>query len=258
MVVLKTKMNEFSIVWPDYGRAKIGLLVPATNSVMEDEFHALAPEDVVIATARMLHRGRKPGDTFAEMLRKMSTDIPNAALKISRIFPDVVAFGCTSGSFLEGEDWNKKITKDLSEIVSPAKVVTTSTAVKNALRKLKLKKIAVVTPYPDDINNRLKSYLESQEFNVVRLDTSHGLGPATFIRSNKMAYHLAKRIDGSDIDGIFISCTDFRTIEILDALERDVGKPIVSSNQATMWDCLRAAKIGDKIEGCGILLRRGS
>lgn len=255
MVRLKNKVNEFPKRWPDYGRAKIGLLVPATNAVMEDELHALAPEGVVIATARMLHKGREPGDTFAESLRKMSTDAPEAAIKISRINPDIVAFGCTSGSFLEGESWNEKMTQDLSEIVSPAKVVTTSTAVKNALLKLKLEKIAVATPYPDDINDRLKAYMESQGFNVVRLDTSHGLGPSTFIRSNNMAYHLAKRIDGSDIDGIFISCTDFRTIEILDALERDIGKPVISSNQATMWSCLRAAKIGDKIEGCGKLLK---
>lgn len=248
-------MNELSASWSDYGRAKIGLLVPATNAVMEDEFHALAPEGVVIATARMLHKGRQPGDTFAESLRKMSTDIPEAAVKISRISPDVVAFGCTSGSFLEGEIWNKKITKNLSDIVSPAKVVTTTSAVKNALRKLKLKKIAVVSPYPDDINNRLKAYLESQGFNVIRLETSYGLGLSTFIRSDNMAYHLAKRIDGPDIDGIFISCTDFRTIKILDILERDVGKPVVSSNQATMWACLMAAKIGDRIESCGKLLR---
>jgi len=252
---MKNEMKEVPKGWPDYGRVKIGLLVPATNAVMEDEFHALAPEGVVIATARMLHKGRKPEDSFAESLRKMSTDAPEAAFKISRIHPDVVAFGCTSGSFLEGESWNDTITKKLSDIVSPAKVVTTSTAVKKALRKLKLEKIAVATPYPDDINNRLKVYMESQGFNVVRLDSSCDLGPSSFIRSNNMAYHLAKRIDGADIDGIFISCTDFRTIEILDTLERDVDKPVVSSNQATMWACLIAAKIGDKIEGCGKLLR---
>ena len=136
---------------------------------------------------------------------------------------------------------------------SPA--TTTSTAVVAALRELKVRRLAVAAPYEDDVCQRMRAFLEGNGFEVVRLKNA-GLRPeAISAVPSEEVCALARQADAPEAEGLFISCTSFRTLDVLESLERELGKPVVSSNQATMWHVLRTAGIPAKLEGVGRLYR---
>lgn len=234
-----------------FHRFAIGLLVPATNVVMEGEFHRMAPKGVEVFTTRVLHKGRKPSDTFYESLKKLVDDIPDAIIRVKEAKPDVIIFGCTSGSLLEGPEWNEAIIQRMRRIAG-VPCTTTSSAVVEALKVMQLTRIAVGTPYPDAVNQKLIEYLSATGICVTRMVSI----PYEQAQSGSAARRLVKSLDGPDIDGIFISCTDFRTMHILDRLEREVRKPIISSNQASFWFCLKLGGLKEEIKGFGSLFLR--
>ena len=163
--------------------------------------------------------------------------------------PNVIVFACTAGSFLEGESWNQSITEAM-ERISNSPCITTSTAVSMALEAMKLRSIAVGTPYPARVNEKLADYLKGLGIRVVRM-TAVEYEKA---QSKTTAYTLGRKLDGPDIDGIFISCTDFWTIHLLEQLEQELEKPVISSNQASFWACLRLGGIVEDVNGFGSLL----
>lgn len=232
----------------DFTRLAIGLLVPEMNVVIEPEFWGLAPKGVNIFTARIEVKERAPGDTFYIETEKLVRGLPEAAARISHANIDVTVLGCTSASFLKGAKLDKNVEGKIREITGTP-VVTAVSAVKDALRALGIKKLAIGTPYPQEINRPLREYLSNAGFRVESIKSI----PYEDSKSELAAYNLAKQTYAPDIDGIFISCTDFRTIHILAQLEKELGKPIISSNQASLWSCLRLGGVKDKIEGFGSL-----
>ena len=117
----------------------------------------------------------------------------------------------------------------------------------------------MVTPYPQKVSERGKTFLEGNGFTVVDMK---GLGLENFSeiarQRPQVIYDLAKKADHRDADGIFISCTDFRALEVVELLEKDLRKPVVSANQASLWLALRQLNINEAIQGYGMLLRSGS
>ncbi|NQS90158.1 aspartate/glutamate racemase family protein [Patescibacteria group bacterium] len=131
---------------------------------------------------------------------------------------------------------------------------TTSTAVVEALNIAGVKRLSVGAPYSDSIMDKLKDFLEKNDFEVVKikgLNMACGEGDLPL----DVTYNLIREIDVTRADGIFISCTDFKTVELLEILESDFGKKVISSNQATMWKLLRLAGMKTSIYGFGSLLR---
>jgi len=235
-----------------YGwRARIGLIVPSSNTTMESEFWKLAPPGVSIHTSRI-----KLVEVTAEALKEMVKEVTRAAEELATAEVDVIVFGCTTGSLLEGIEWENRLRESIESKVG-IKTVTTAQAVVEALRKLKAKKIVVATPYIDELNEREKKFLEENGFKVLKIK---GLGIIKNSEIGKqepwVAYRLAKEVFQKEADAVFISCTNFRTIEIIEALEQDLERPVVSSNTASFWYALRSIGITTKIEGYGKLLAR--
>ena len=230
-------------------RLAIGVLIPAVNIVMEGEFHRMAPEGVDVFTARVTSKHYDPADSFYKASKKLVDAIPEGSLRIKRTNPDIVVFGCTTSSFLEGQQWNKDIVRTM-ERVTQKPALTSTDAVVMALKAMQLKRIAVATPYTDDVNQRLAEYLSLEGMEIARLTAI----PYEEAQSESSAHRVAQGIDGPDVDGIFISCTDFKTIHVLGLLEKELSKPIISSNQATFWACLRKGGIPDQLQGLGSLL----
>jgi maleate isomerase len=234
-----------------YGwRARIGLIVPSSNTTMESEFWRLVPEGVSVHTARM-----SLVEVTPDALRKMAEDSLRAAEELATAEVDIIVYGCTTGSLLEGIEWENKLRESIEKRTG-IKTVTTAQAVVEALRELKAKKVVIATPYIEELNQREKAFLESNGFEVLRIK---GLG---IIKNTEIgrqppwvAYRLAKEVFLKDADAIFISCTNFRTIEIIEPLEQDLGKPVVSSNTASLWFALRALNLGISIQGYGRLLK---
>ncbi|MCX7153841.1 MAG: aspartate/glutamate racemase family protein [Proteobacteria bacterium] len=238
-----------------YGwRAKIGLIVPTTNTVNEAEWARMAPEGVSIHVTRMvLHTGSGGTDSAAALDR----DIAAAIATLTPASVDVIAYGCTAGSMVSPLDKLPARMRELGGV--PA--VATAPAIVHALRALGARKIALATPYHDALNNHEIAFLA--EHGIETLSAS-GLGIGgggvheyvniARVPEETVLEHV-RAADHPEADAMLVSCTDFATLNILPQLERELGKPVVSSNLATWWQALRTAGIDDHFADMGRLLQ---
>lgn len=244
-------MKAVALYSPYGWKARIGLIVPSTNAVNEPEFWRMAPEGVSILTARAMLLGAASEESYFNMARA----VDGAADELATAEVDVVVYGCTSGS----------IVCPLPELVSSMKARTgkpalaTAGAVIAALRALGVKRIAVGTPYVEFVNVKEKAFLEDYGFSVTSmrgLELGHTQEERRAIGRvpPEAVFRLARMIDRPDADAIFISCTNLATIEIISALEQELGKPVITSNQASFWACLRLLGLRMPIAGYGKLL----
>jgi len=234
-----------------YGwRGRIGLLIPSSNTTMEEEFRRVLPEGVSLHVARM----RLKNVTVKELM-EMEKYALNAVEELVDADVDLIVYGCTTGSLIGGINYDTHLSRMLSERAG-IPVITTATAVCKALKTLNISKVSVATPYIEDVNLKEKEFLEAHGFKVVKIK---GLGITSNIEIGKqpphIVYKLAREVDNSEADGIFISCTNLRTLEIIDVLERDLDKPIVSSNQATLWATLKTLRVKERYDKLGVLIR---
>ena len=235
-----------------YGwRGRIGLLVPSINNTMEPEFWRLAPEGVSISTARIA--GGRHGTP--EELRGMEKESRAAAARVANTEPNVVVYGCTSGSFFEGPAWSRMICDELTKITK-APTVTTAGAMAECLTRNGHTKVAVVTPYVEVTNERLKQFLRAFGVEVTNLATFDMLDMFDHakIRPDEI-YRRVKETVTADATAVFVACTQLRALEVVDMLERDLGKPVYSANQASAWLAYEALGIDPGITHCGSLLR---
>jgi len=234
-----------------YGwRSRIGILVVASDVTCESELYRVVPAGVSIHTSRMTF----PGAVTVETVGKLASEAERAAELLIPACVNTIAFCCTSGSFIKGAGWDKEIIENIENRFPTVTVLTTSTAVLAAFAELNIKQVAVATPYINEVNEALTRFLEEAGISVLNIE---GLKIEADQEVNdlspEIAYRLAKKVDVPEADAVFISCTSVRTIEIIELLEQDLGKPVISSNQATIWAALGKAGIHDRIEGYGRL-----
>jgi maleate cis-trans isomerase len=236
-----------------YGwRGRIVLLVPSINTTMETEFWRIAPEGVSVHTARI--SGGREGTP--EELRNMEEASKHAARDVGMVEPDVIVYGCTSGSFFEGPQWNKRISEQLSAIAR-APTVTTAGAMAACLMAGGHKKVDVVTPYVQVTNERLKQFLKAHGIEVAKLGTFDMLDMFDHAKIQpEEIYRKVKEITTPEAEAVFVACTQLRALEVVDLLERDLGKPVYSAVQASAWQAFEAMGVDPKIDDCGSLLRR--
>lgn len=152
--------------------------------------------------------------------------------------PDVVAYACASGSFVNGVLGERLLTRTMVDAGAPA-ACTTSGALVEALTTLGVRKLAIATPYVDEVTSRLVSYLE--EYNVQTVSSS-GLGLLGNIWRvpYSKVVEIVSSVDTPEADALFISCTNLPTYDVIEPLEQALGKPVITANQVTMWSALRA------------------
>lgn len=158
-----------------YGwRGRIGLIVPSTNTTCEMEFHKLIPEGVSIHTSRcFLPEDKTPEDRIVSVI-KMSEGLLEAAKRVSSVEPDIVVWACTVGSFIKGKGYDVDLIENIEKAIN-VPVITTSTAVSKAINKLRVKNIAMATPYIDEINLKEKAFFE-ESIPGLRIVNMKGLG----------------------------------------------------------------------------------
>ena len=235
-----------------YGyRGKIGILVPAINTTMEMDFHRMAPEGISVHTARV---SWDAPESSVESLGEMTSKAVKAAVDVAAAHVDVIVYGCTSGSFFKGATWDREICSVLTkETKIPS--ITTSTAMLEGLKELKIKKVSVATPYSEEVDGRLKQFLADNGFQVMKLESLHQRDVWEHARNAPyVLYELGKKAFVPEADGIFISCTQLRSIDIAEELEKDTGKPVVTAVQASMWLALKTIGVKSPVNGYGMLL----
>lgn len=231
-------------------RLRIGLLIPPPNVTMEPEFREIIPPHITIHATRI---SRSTDKVTVDSLLEMERNTEEAARLLAMTRPNVIIFGCTSGSLIMGVGWDRKIIEKIAT-VTPIPAITTSTAVVEALNSLKAKKIAILTPYIEEINEREKGFLEGNGFQVLKI-AGLGISDSPKIAEVPLSevHRLAVQTNEKEADALFISCTNFPTIGIIDRLERELGKPVVTSNQASAWYALKRMGKKERIKGFGSL-----
>ena len=233
---------------PYFGGSRVGLIIPSVNATIEPELAWLALPELSVHAARVtLH------ETTPEGLRAMNMELEGAARLIASVAPKVVAFACTSGSFLDGPDALKAQVELIRSIVQ-CSVVATSAAMIEAMRALGIRRIALATPYLDVINAAERRFFEANGIEVVGVKGLGLSGAAIREVPPDDVVALARFADMSSAEAVFISCTDFRALETVAHLEEALGKPVLTSNQVTLWAILRALGRPARVPGLGRLL----
>ena len=235
-------------------RPRVGLIVLASDATIEDEIRtvwAAVPESPALFQARIANDPVITPDSLAAMGPGLSaasaTLLPGEAM-------DVIGYGCTSASTVLGE----AAVADAVRAAKPgARVTTPVTAAFAALDALGIRRAAVLTPYTGDVNAILHRYLTEGGLEIPVLGGFGEPDDARVARISPASLTAAIRrlIAEADVDGVFVSCTAIRLLSQIETLERALGLPVTSSNQALIWHMLRLAGSEARPDGLGRLFR---
>jgi maleate isomerase len=223
------------------GDYRIGLLALSNDYVTERDFMNMRPGDgVAIYTSRLLNSS----DCTVETLRALAPRLTEAtALLIPEGRLDVVAYSCTSGSVVAGF---QEIEASIQAARPGIPCITPITAGLAAFEALGVRKVAVLTPYIDEVNAHIVRHLEEHSMAVASAEDMAAL-PADAI------HRAALEADCPEAEALFISCTAIRAVDVVQTVEDDLGKPVVTANQAMFWQSLRRAACTASVPGYGRL-----
>lgn len=210
---------------------RIGLLVPSSNSVMEVDFYRHVPSGTTVHTARMFME-----DTTVEGESRMLDEFCfPAAHALATVRPDVIVFGCTSAGALRGNDYDTELCRRLSNQTG-APVVSTIRSVIKAISGRGARRIGVITPYVEQLNQKIAQSLVDEGLEVAAI---HGLGitenfSIAEVSAAEIADFAARSFAGEKIELLFASCTNFRALDAVTAIEDKLGVPVMTSNLAAL------------------------
>ncbi len=218
---------------------RLGVIIPSSNTTVETEFsNALRGSDVSVHYSRVHLE-----NVTVKSLEDMEAGLVDSALLLKDASVDFVLFACTSGSLIKGSGYDLALSKKISD-ASKCPAYTTSSAVVDALKALGVEKISLATPYVEEVTEKEVQFLFQNGFQVVNAES---LGLENNLEIGRLtpahAQELAKKVDTPQSEAVFISCTNFRTFEVLCALEAALDKPVFSSNSASLWIACRALKL---------------
>jgi maleate isomerase len=237
-------------------RARLGFLVPPGNPTVETEIIAMAPEGVSVHFHRMVAHGT-PGSLIGqtERNRSMVENIDSGIELLALVKPEIIVVAHTATSYHLGRRGEAELL-DRLERATGRRVVTAFGSVVSALEQLKIRKLALGTPYSAEVTSRGKAHLEAHGFEVVTFGNVKGV-ENIYDTTPEHAYRLARSVNADDADAVFLSGTGMPTVSVLEVLEQDLAKPVISSASAMMWHALRLAGVGQPIAGYGRLLTLG-
>jgi len=236
-----------------YGwRAKIGRISPSPETVGAEEWRRSMPDGVCLVETRTLVH-----DVTVEGLAEAVTQVERAALELASAEVDVTLQAGTAIAFFRGLGHDAELSRRIAAATG-IRATTSLTAVVEALRALGIRRPAIATSYIADIDARLKDVLEKSGFEVAAIK---GMGIQKSIDMGKVkpeeTYRLAQDVARSapGADGILVSCGNLRSFEAIEPLETDTGLPVVTSNQAGLWQALRLVGVNEHLPNLGRLLR---
>jgi maleate cis-trans isomerase len=220
---------------PERGKARIGVIVPASNINLEPDFQHLSPPGVTCHFVRV--GGYEVEDIpDADAMREYAAaDItePLALLMAARVH--VIAYGCTSATLSHGPAYDRSLRESIAARTGrPA--VTAAAALVESLQAAGVSRVGFTSPYVDALNRDAARFLRECGIEVVRSvgvgETLSSTGQGELTPED--AFRLGREADHPDAEAVVISCTDFRAVEAIDRLERALKKPVITSNQALM------------------------
>jgi maleate isomerase len=232
-------------------RGMVGLIVPSNNNVVLPEFYSVLPEGVTAYETRM----RVEGDLTFEALRKMIGDAEAAAELLRQTGVDFICYCCMASTIVKGWDWERRLLAQFADKAGKG-VASANSALKDALMLVGARRLALLTPYPESLNALLPEFFAAGGFEVKTI-AGPQIQEVSTVRelSPDRIYDTARALARDEVDAVCLLATDMQTFPIIDALERDLGLPVLTSNQALLWASLRALGINAPVDGLGRLLR---
>ena len=233
---------------------RIGLLVPFDTS-NDRELWRWCPDDATLHITRTAYHEGILGVALAEATADLD-DVQFATRSILAAEPDVVMYACTSGSFVLGLAGERALREAMGE-AGASRTATTSGSMLDAFEALGLRRLALATPYPAEIGEKLVDFIEEAGYEAVSLENlglPHGV--AIQATTDEQIVDLLRMTDRPETDGIFVSCTGLGNVDLVARAEQRLGKPVLTAIQVTMWGAFRAAGVSLRLAGQSLLSAR--
>jgi maleate isomerase len=238
-------------------RAKVGVVVPSTNTTMEPELYLMAPPGVTFHGARMLV-GRPAVGSAAEaraFVEGMRAALDDAVRQVATLEPDHVLIGMSALSFMDGVEGHRRLKEALRDATAAA-ITTAAEAADAALRAYGVRRIGLLSPHPPLMDAHYHRFFAEAGYQVVafrRIEVASSLAIAGVDEPTirPMLVELAE----AGVEAIVQVGTDLAMARLADEAERWLGTPVVAINAAMLWHALRARGIADRVAGFGALLR---
>jgi len=237
-------------------RARLGFLVPPGNPTTEPEVIRLAPPGVSVHFTRMVAHGVTGSlDGQEERNRTQIAHLDENIALLALVKPDVVVMAHTATSYTLGMEGERALVERI-ERETGIRFITAFGSVVAALRHLGVSRVAAGTPYNEASTRQCKANLEAYGFEVAGIGRLEGV-TNIYDETPERAYRLGRQVDVPAAQAVFLSGVGMPTIETLQVLEQDLGKPVLSSASAMMWNALRIAGVNAPLAGFGSLLAQG-
>lgn len=232
--------------------ARAGCIIPSSNRMVEQEMLAGFPADVKphVTRLRMTGANRGPLDAVLPRIEEATHALTDARCQ-------VVAFHCTANSMQEGVGGEERILAAMTRAGAP-QATTTATAVRRAFDALGARKVVLITPYDQRTTDHEAEFLHEAGYQVLQA-TGFALNGSDAYCATPPAFWRERVLEAErrDAEVYFVSCANISVFGVIEELEQRLGRPVVTSNQAVVWDCVR--RLGACGEGScpGSLFARG-
>jgi maleate isomerase len=247
-------------------RARIGVIIPSTNTGVEYDLQKLKIDGVTWHSSRFWIElrnwaaensatGEGEDSVFERFLELMRGEIPVSLRNVISAEVDHIMLGMSAETFWGGVEGSERFEAGVREHIGDLGLTTGATATREALELFGVKRLSVITPYPPVGDQNVRDYFEELGYEVKHV---RGLNcaSATAIAEVKIQQVMAavRAVDGDDVDAIVQCGTNLSTVDLFPTLEHWLQKPMIPINMATVWHALRACGIKDRITGMGRLL----
>ena len=229
---------------------RIGLLAPSSSTTQEVEYRHILPADITLHTARLVLRTVDPNATIS-----IVEEIEQESRKLADADVDVIVLAATAPSSRKGLGYDRELIQRMTD-ASGKPATTASTALMQALEVLGARKIVIAAPWSDEVNGIAAAFIEASGVHVLaHRALGHVANLEIGLLDETTAFELGCAVDQPDADAVMLACGNWRTQGIVDRLESTLGKPVVTTNQVTLWGALRTLGHTEAVPGWGKLLR---
>lgn len=229
---------------------RVGLLLPSSNSMQEPELYKALPEGYSLHVTRLQLSNIEATSTL-----RIGEQVEDGAKRLADADVDIIVLAATAPSSRKGLGYDKELIGKISAASGGKPATTAATALMEALRTLGAKKIVLGAAWSDDVNKTTANFIEENGYKVL---SQKGMGIVANLEVGLLdaqtAYDMGRQIDNSDADAVMLACGNWSTFPIIDKLERDIKKPVLTTNQVSLWHVLKLLNHGP-LPGLGTLLR---
>jgi maleate isomerase len=229
---------------------RIGLLLPSSNTTQEPEFVRMLGDLATLHVARLPLRRVEADSTV-----RIAEDIEAESRKLADADVDAIVLAATAPSSRRGLGYDQELIRRITD-ASGKPATTASTALIQALGVLGVRRLVIAAPWSDEVNRIAAAFIAASGYDVL---AHQALGLVSNLEIGALdaqtAFDLGRAVDQPEADAVMLACGNWRTLGIVDRLEAAIGKPVLTTNQVSLWAVLRLAGVTAPVPGCGRLLR---